>query len=212
MSRALAHSGKGRGLGSCGHRRLLSTILSVTAQNAPAPIFCLPRLNKTCPNPGKWRESLIRGRCRPTGPAVFHNADASSGINCHRRRPASLRRADGSSARSPHGRGATDPCPDPAASRAQRHGQRLPAGDGPGTGAGLRGVGDGGNSRRSSTAAETRRLLVDGTDRGGLCLGRPSRRVPLAFSARDHIAAGRLQRGTLDAEVLVEGRNARVAV
>jgi len=35
---------------------------------------------------------------------------------------------------------------------------------------------------------------------------RPSRRVPLRFFGADRIAAGRLQRGTLDAEVLVEGR------
>jgi hypothetical protein len=74
-SRAPAHSGQGRGLGSCWHRRLLSTILSATAQNAPAPIFCLPRLNKTCPNPSKWRESLgFAGVARPPAPAVFHNA------------------------------------------------------------------------------------------------------------------------------------------
>ena len=107
----------GQGTWVLWHRRLLSTILSATAQNAPAPIFCLPRLNKTCPNPSKWRESLgFAGVARPPGPAVFHNADASSGINCHPRRPASLRRADGSSARSSHERGATDPCPDPAAS------------------------------------------------------------------------------------------------
>jgi hypothetical protein len=32
------------------------------------------------------------------------------------------------------------------------------------------------------------------------------------FFGADHIAAGRLQCGTLDAEVLIEGRNARVAI
>ena len=57
-------SGKGRGLGSCGHGRLLSRSCRRPPNDAPAPIFCLPRLNKTCPNPSKWRESLgIRGRC-----------------------------------------------------------------------------------------------------------------------------------------------------
>ena len=173
MSRAPAHSGQGRGLGSCGHRRLLSTILSATAQNAPAPIFCLPRLNKTCPNPGKWRESLgFAGVARQTGPAAFHNADASSGINCHRRRPASRRRADGSPARSPHEEALPIPARTPPLPRAQRHGQRLPAGDGPGTGAGLRGVGDGGEQpAQLDRGRQLAALLESGADRCGLCLG-----------------------------------------
>ena len=43
----------------------------------------------------------------------------------------------------------------PPLPRAQRHGQRLPAGDGPGTGAGLRGVGDGGEQPAQLTAADS---------------------------------------------------------
>ena len=60
----------------------------------------------------------------------------------------------------------------PPLPRAQRHGQRLPAGNGPGTGAGLRGVGDGGEQpAQLDRGRELAALLVDGADRGGLSLG-----------------------------------------
>jgi hypothetical protein len=60
----------------------------------------------------------------------------------------------------------------PPLPRAQRHGQRLPAGDGPGTGAGLGGVGDGGEQpAQLDRGRELAALLEDGADRGGLCLG-----------------------------------------
>ena len=51
-------------------------------------------------------------------------------------------------------------------------GQRPPAGDGPGTGAGLRGVGDGGEQpAQLDRGRELAALLEDGTDRGGLSFG-----------------------------------------
>ena len=60
----------------------------------------------------------------------------------------------------------------PPLPRAQRHGQRLPAGDGPGTGAGLRGVGDGGEQpAQLDRGRQLAALLESGTDRCGLCLG-----------------------------------------
>ena len=60
----------------------------------------------------------------------------------------------------------------PPLPRAQRHGQRLPAGDGPGTGAGLRGVGDGGEQpAQLDRGRQLAALLESGADRGGLCLG-----------------------------------------
>ena len=60
----------------------------------------------------------------------------------------------------------------PPLPRAQRHGQRLPAGDGPGTGAGLRGVGDGGEQpAQLDRGRQLAALLEGGADRGGLCLG-----------------------------------------
>ncbi len=56
--------------------------------------------------------------------------------------------------------------------RARRHGQRLPAGNGPSTGASLRGVG---HAREQPAQLDCGRqlaaLLESGTDRGGLCLG-----------------------------------------
>ena len=64
------------------------------------------------------------------------------------------------------------PARTPPLPRAQRHGQRLPAGDGPGTGAGLRGVGDGWEQpAQLDRGRELAALLVDGADRGGLSLG-----------------------------------------
>jgi hypothetical protein len=53
-----------------------------------------------------------------------------------------------------------------------RNGQGLPAGNGPGTGAGLRGVGDARHQpAQLDRGRELAVLLVDGTDRGGLSLG-----------------------------------------
>jgi hypothetical protein len=60
----------------------------------------------------------------------------------------------------------------PPLPRAQRDGQWLPAGDGPGTRAGLGGVGDGGEQpAQLDRGRELAALLVDAADRGGLCLG-----------------------------------------
>jgi hypothetical protein len=63
----------------------------------------------------------------------------------------------------------------PRASRrdpAQRDGQGLPAGDGPGTGAGLRGVGDAGEQpAQLDRGRELAAFLVDGADRRGFSLG-----------------------------------------
>ena len=60
----------------------------------------------------------------------------------------------------------------PPLPRVQRHGPRLPAGDGPGTGAGLRGVGDGGEQpAQLDRGRQLAALLESGTDRCGLCLG-----------------------------------------
>jgi hypothetical protein len=54
----------------------------------------------------------------------------------------------------------------------QRDGQGLPAGNGPGTGAGLDVVGDGGEQpAQLDRGRELAALLVDGTDRGSLSLG-----------------------------------------
>ena len=59
----------------------------------------------------------------------------------------------------------------PPLPRVQRHGQRLPAGDGPGTGAGLRGVGDGGEQpAQLDRGRELAALLEGGADCGGFCL------------------------------------------
>jgi hypothetical protein len=55
--------------------------------------------------------------------------------------------------------------------RAQRHGQGLPASNGPGTRAGLRVVGDGWEQpSQLDRGRELAALLVDGADRGGLSL------------------------------------------
>jgi hypothetical protein len=55
--------------------------------------------------------------------------------------------------------------------RAQRHGQGLPARNGPGTRAGLRVVGDGWEQpSQLDRGRELPALLVDGADRGGLSL------------------------------------------
>ena len=60
----------------------------------------------------------------------------------------------------------------PLLHRAQRDGQGFPAGDGPGAGAGLRGVCDGGEQpAQFDRGRELAALLVDGADRGGLGLG-----------------------------------------
>ena len=56
--------------------------------------------------------------------------------------------------------------------QARWRGQRLPSGDGPGTGAGLSGVGHSGEQpAQLDRSRELAALLVDGADRGGLCLG-----------------------------------------
>jgi hypothetical protein len=58
-----------------------------------------------------------------------------------------------------------------SAVRARWHGQRLPAGNGPGTGTGLRGVGDGWEQpAQLDRGRELAALLVDGADRSGLSL------------------------------------------
>jgi hypothetical protein len=58
MSRARRTSREGQGLGSCGIGDFGADPVADRPTVAPAPNICLPRLNKTCHNPSKWRESL----------------------------------------------------------------------------------------------------------------------------------------------------------
>ena len=138
---------------------------NLVARGSPCvrPHICLPRLNKACPNPSKWRESLgIRGRC-PTARQCSITPTPLRGLTVI---VADQRPFDELMVvlRDLHmGEALPIPARIPPLPRAQRHGQRLPAGDGPGTGASLRGVGHarepGAAAAANSRAAQRRHGL-----------------------------------------------------